>query len=140
MDPNAEDEGIVPSSREAKSKMALSLEHLLTHTPRLLVFCSVCDRGEARKSYSRRVPCSERDAVEREKQEELRFGQKVTADAFFDALGSDVQRPSGAELICDLGTKWMEVHPGAKRTTHQVVKATKHFKELYIKGSLFTFK
>ena len=79
--------------------MAESLEYLLTHTPKLTGFCSVCDRAQARKSYSRRVPRSQRDAVQAEKDEDLQFGQKVIADTFFDIPGNDTKRSIGAELV-----------------------------------------
>ena len=115
-------------SSEYKKRMieiANSWEHCRTHLPKN-PWCPACQIG---KLYHQRKPNRSKESPSEDPEEELPFGSKTTAD-YLIARGEKSKGFDGAEaalVMLDLGTRWREIAPTAKRNTFESVKALQHF-------------
>ena len=117
-----EDDKEVSSTNEMLKQEALSLHHLLTHSPKN-PFCEACLAGKLRQKAARRKLASNEKSLQ-----VSRFGEGVRMDHVVlreSTEGIDGDR--GALVLQDIFSGYVGFYPAKDRTVDECIRALRHF-------------
>ena len=112
-----------PSKEQRLRAEAVSLDHLLTHTPKN-PYCISCMRGKMQQAHT-----SDRSKQLNRDPEPTAFGENVTADHFFarDEYGGRAGPDEAGLVVYDRGTEWIDCFPVPDKSGDESYNALNQF-------------